>query len=252
MIESVVIGNATLYLGDVLRVLPMWRNMDIGMVLTDPPYSSGSRSDLSKPPSQKYQNSENRGIYPEFVGDARSQRSFVTWCSIWLGMLREATLPASICGVFSDWRQLPSTTDAIQGGGWVYRGIVPWDKTEAAKPQKGRYRSQCEYIVWGTNGHRASAGPVAPGLFRVSAQAEPKFHITGKPLALMQGLMQLAPAGGLIADPFMGSGSTGVAAARQGLRFVGCEIVPEYFEIACRRIEDAYRAGPQVHDDAGA
>lgn len=235
------IGAATLYLGDALRVIPEWR--DVGMVLTDPPYSSGGafRGDRIVATSLKYQSREQRGNFTEFSGDNRDQRSFTLWSALWLGMLREASLPGTICGVFTDWRQLPATTDAIQAGGWVWRGIVPWDKTERARPQKGRYRAQCEYLVWGSNGPLANDGPCAPGVFRMSALSEERHHIAAKPVDLMGALMQLAPKGALIADPFMGSGSTGAAAARLGLPFVGCEMDSGHFDTACRRIEAAQK-----------
>lgn len=67
-------------------------------------------------------------------------------------------------------------------------------------------------------------------------------HPNEKPVGLLRILLQSLPAG-MICDPFMGSGSTGVACAREGRDFVGVEIDPAYFEIACKRIEDAQRQG---------
>jgi site-specific DNA-methyltransferase (adenine-specific) len=235
MTTAVQIGLATLYLGDALRIIPEWSG--VGMVLTDPPYSSGGafRGDRTVATSIKYQNAEQRGNFPEFSGDNKDQRGFTLWSAIWLGMLREVSLPGTICGVFSDWRQIPATTDAIQGGGWVWRGIVPWDKTQG-RPQKGRYRAQCEYVIWGSNGPLPLNGPCAPGLFRQSVNSEKRHHIAAKPVALMKSLMQLAPTGATVADPFMGSGSTGVAAVELGLPFVGCEMDASSFDLACRRI----------------
>jgi site-specific DNA-methyltransferase (adenine-specific) len=70
------------------------------------------------------------------------------------------------------------------------------------------------------------------------------FHPTVKPTRLMQWLIKLVtPEGGTILDPFMGSGSTGKAATLLGFKFIGIEREPEYFEIACRRIEAAARLG---------
>lgn len=68
-------------------------------------------------------------------------------------------------------------------------------------------------------------------------RGEGNFHPTVKPLSLMRWLVRLVTRkGGLVLDPFMGSGTTGVACAVEGMRFVGCEKEPEYFEIAKRRI----------------
>ena len=66
-------------------------------------------------------------------------------------------------------------------------------------------------------------------------------HPTEKPLALMEWCAMRAPPNGVIIDPFMGSGTTGVACMNLGRKFIGIEIEPKYFDIACRRIEDAQR-----------
>lgn len=66
-------------------------------------------------------------------------------------------------------------------------------------------------------------------------------HMTQKPVTLLERLLEVSPEGCLCLDPFMGSGSTGVAALQSGRRFVGIEATPEYFDIACRRIEEAAR-----------
>ena len=67
------------------------------------------------------------------------------------------------------------------------------------------------------------------------------FHPTEKPVQLMMALLEWTR--GTVLDPFMGSGSTGVAAMRLGRPFIGVEIDPAYFQIACKRIEDAQRQG---------
>ncbi len=242
------IGAATLYLGDALSVVPGLPAVDA--VLSDPPYSSGGmfRGDRMGKTSDKYQTSEQRGLYAEFSGDNRDQRAFGYWSALWNGACREVSRQGAICGLFTDWRQLPTTTDALQAGGWIWRGIVVWDKTEAARPQKGRYRNQCEYLVWGSNGPLADEGPCAPGVFRHSVGSEEKFHIAGKPTALFDGL--LAICGETVLDPFMGSGTTGIAAVRSGRKFIGIEIDLHSFETACRRIEDAQRQGSLFTEEA--
>jgi len=236
------IGSATLYLADALDVLDILDPGSFGAVLTDPPYCSGGafRSDREAATSAKYQSSDNRGIYPEFAGDTRDQRSFLAWSMTWMGRARRLVRPGGICLTFSDWRQLPITTDAIQAGGWVWRGVVPWDKTERGRPLRGRYRAQAEYAVWGTNGPRPLAGPIAPGVFRMPVPQR-KHHIAGKPVELMDGLLQIMD--GPVLDPFMGSGPVGIACIRRGLPYVGIEVVSDYFEVACRRLAEAASGG---------
>ncbi len=233
------IGSATLYLGDCREVLPTLGAVDC--VVTDPPYSSGGqfRGDRTGITSDKYQSTEHRGLYSEFAGDTRDQRGYLAWCSLWIAQAHAITRPGGICALFTDWRQLPTTTDAMQAGGFVWRGIGVWDKTEAARPQKGRYRNQSEYFVWGSRGPMADDGPCAPGVFRYSVGSEEKHHIAGKPSTLIEDMLQIC--GHTILDPFMGSGTTGVAAARLGRSFIGIEIDPTHFATALRRIEQAQR-----------
>jgi len=242
------IGSATLYGGDCLNIIPHLGVVDA--VLTDPPYSSGGqfRGDRTGSTATKYQGTEFRHLYPDFSGDNRDQRGFGYWSALWLGACREKAREGAILGAFTDWRQLPTTTDAVQAGGWVWRGLTVWDKTEAARPQKGRYRNQCEYLVWGSNGPLPDEGKCAAGVFRYAVNSEEKHHIAGKPVRLLSDL--LAICGEVVLDPFMGSGTTGVAAVQSGRRFVGCELNPAYFEIACERIEAAQRQGALFTDVA--
>ena len=82
-------------------------------------------------------------------------------------------------------------------------------------------------------------------MFKASERGEPRVHPTQKPVAVMAWVIQelgIRP-GTLIADPYMGSGTTGIAALQLGCRFIGVEIDPEYFETACRRLEDVQRQG---------
>lgn len=236
------VGQATLYLGDALEIMP---TLDpcFSMVLADPPYCSGGATagERIKATSAKYLGSESRRLYPEFAGDTRDQRSFLAWSTLWLSRARALALPGAICAVFSDWRQLPVTTDALQCAGWIWRGIVPWDKTEGSRPQQGRYRLQAEYVVWGTNGARPLAGGTAPGVFRMP-KPHKKHHIAGKPVELMEGLMR--PIEGPVLDPFMGSGTVGLACARRGLPYVGIEVEEAYFDIAATRLREADGATP--------
>ena len=237
--EVVRIGSATLIRADSLDVLEALAREApgvIGAVLGDPPYCSGGTSsrDRARAPSQKYQGSEHRHLHRDFAGDTRDQRSFLAWSSLWMARAREAVAPGGLIGAFTDWRQLPVTTDALQVAGWVWRGIVPWDKTQAVRPTLGRYRTQAEYLVWGSNGDRPLRGPVVPGAYTM-AVPKVKLHMAAKPVALMEQL--LTPMAGPILDPFMGSGTIGEACANLCLPYIGVEVDPGYFDVACRRLE---------------
>ncbi len=233
-------GSAILYRGDALDILLMLaeEGTRFAGAFADPPYSSGGNvRDKAMPTSRKYlQSGAAPGRYPEFQGDGRDQRSYLAWSTLWMGRARDLVVPGGLIAAFSDWRQLPVTTDALQCAGWIWRGVVPWDKTEASRPQRGRYRNQAEFVVWGSNGARSLDGAVVPGAFRMPVPRE-KLHIAGKPVDLMRAL--LAPMEGPILDPFMGSGTIGAACMEAGIEYLGIEVDEAYFEIACRRLEEA-------------
>lgn len=242
------IGDATLYLGDCLEVLPELE--EVSGIITDPPYSSGGtfRVDRTRSTKDKYIGggyaADSAALYrPEFAGDNKDQRAYLAWCGIWLSYCLRIAPAGAVAALFTDWRQLPTTTDAIQAGGWSWRGIAVWDKTEAARPQKGWFRNQCEYVVWGSKGAMLEGGECLPGVFRQAVLSEGKEHIAGKPTGVMDGIVRIIPAGGVVLDPFMGSGTTGIAAVNSGRKFVGVEIDPHYFDVACERIAAAYAQG---------
>jgi site-specific DNA-methyltransferase (adenine-specific) len=103
----------------------------------------------------------------------------------------------------------------------------------------GYFRHQCEYPVWGTKGTSTPAkhGGPWPGGYEFPVRPSDKFHITGKPTALMERLVDVAPPSGCVLDPFMGSATTGVACIRKGRRFVGIEVSPEFYAIAVKKPE---------------
>ena len=250
-------GRWVLHHGDALAVLRAMPDASVDAVITDPPYSSGgfTRGDRSLPPAMKYTMNGTKIERPAFSGDNRDQRSFAYWCALWLGeCLRVAKPGAPLC-VFTDWRQLPTMTDAVQAGGWVWRGIVVWDKTEACRPAMGRFAAQCEYIVWGDGGaeQRRRGRRVPLGVIREPVRMADKHHVTGKPTAVMQRLVAIRPPDGVVLDPFAGSGTTGVAALLEGRTFLGVEVAGEYARIARDRLGATglhlqladYRAGQQ-------
>ena len=136
--------------GEALPALHAMADESIDAVITDPPYSSGgfSRDDKGKDPDAKYTQSSSQGRYPTFSGDSRDQRSYLTWCSLWIAECVRVLKPGGYFMAFTDWRQLPVMTDAVQAGGVFWRGIVAWDKGRGARaPHKGYFRHQCEYVV---------------------------------------------------------------------------------------------------------
>lgn len=239
-------NGSALYQGDCYPIL---RELPAGLfdaVVTDSPYCSGgmTRGDRAQPTSDKYVVGGTALRRPEFSGDTRDQRAFLAWATLWLSQCHRATKEGGFLMMFTDWRQLPIMSDALQAGGWVWRGINVWDKTEGCRPQMGWFRAQCEYVLLASKGgmgkeQERRVKVCAPGLWRGSRGADARAHITGKPVALMQHLLQVLPEGAFVLDPFMGGGSTGVACIESRRAFVGIEYTEEYAAISKARFEAA-------------
>lgn len=232
--QHIELPGANLYRGDCLAVLPGLPG-PFDAVVTDPPYSSGgqSKGDRARSTGEKYLNS-GASKHPDFLGDTKDQRAYLHWSALWMGLCFERLAQGGLMIVFSDWRQLPVTTDAMQAAGFTWRGIAVWDKTGGARPYKGGFRSQAEYIVWGSKG-ALHGERYSPGVFRVNPLAGGKLHQVGKPLPLMEYLV--AVCGPRILDPFMGSATTGMAAIGQGKYFTGIEASRHYYQVAIDRIK---------------
>jgi len=236
------IGNATLYLGDCLEILPTLGKVDA--VITDPPYSSGGqfRSDRTQKTSTKYVNSDSLfTARDEFSGDNRDQRAFLAWSTMWFSKLLQISNDGAICCAFTDWRQLPTMTDAVQCGGWVWRNIATWWKP-AVRMQRGRFSSSAEYVVYSSHGSPMEGEKSPQNVLQFApVGGDDKEHMAEKPVALLEAIVGLSSVTATVIDPFMGSGTTGVACMNLGRKFIGIEIEQKYFDIACRRIDDAQR-----------
>jgi len=133
-----------------------------------------------------------------------------------------------------------STKQIIWGGNYFHlpatQRFLIWDKIQ---PENFSL-AMCEQ-AW-TN----LSGPAK--IYRKSVLGYEKDHPTQKPVELMQWCLGFLPDAETILDPFMGSGTTGVACANLGRKFIGIEIEPKYFDIACKRIETAYLQ-PRLFDE---
>lgn len=226
-----------LILGDALREIKRFPRDTFDAVIADPPYASGgaTKAEKSKSTAEKYSSSKNAP--PPFDGDAKDQRSWTRWTAEWLADARRASKAGAVLCMFIDWRQLPAASDALQWAGWIWRGTAVWDK-DNSRPQKGRFRQQAEYIVWGSNGAMPADRPVPclPGVFK-HRNPQNRIHLTQKPLDLMREVVRITVPGGRILDPFAGSGTTILAALAEGYTAVGIEESPYYARKARERID---------------
>ncbi|KRG43360.1 adenine methyltransferase [Stenotrophomonas panacihumi] len=226
--------------GDALKILPTFDAESFDALITDPPYASGgvTAAARAQAPLRKYVQGGGPHLHADFVCDERDQRAHLRWMHLWLTECARVLKDGAPVLLFTDWRQLPLTTDALQLAGFTWRGITVWDKTEGVRPQLGRFRNQAEYIVWGSKGHMPlqRRAPVLPGVIREPVRKADKHHLTGKPTALMRQLVRICEAGGRILDPFAGSGTTLVAAAAEGFCCAGIEMTDHYAKVARARM----------------
>lgn len=224
-------GNATLYLGDCREIVPTLGGVDA--VVTDPPYGQKQNVNITYLSGRRDFHIEQRNglnlkirpnSYPPLIGDDApfDPDPWITTAPevlIWGAHKFADLLPA---GSWLVWDKVPTGKTRDQGDGeaaWLNR----------QQPLR-IFRLLWDGICVGRGArHEVTAG-------------QQRFHPTQKPEALMLWCLSFIK-GRTILDPFMGSGSTGVAAVRLGRRFIGIEIEPKYFDIACRRIEAEARQG---------
>jgi site-specific DNA-methyltransferase (adenine-specific) len=230
--------------GEALAFLRTLPSASVDAVITDPPYSSGgthmtSRTQRDTRTKYVVNDKQARKDLAGFSGDNRDQRSWVLWCTLWLTECLRVAKPGAPVVLFTDWRQLPSTTDVLQAAGATWRGVFPWLKPAGRPGGPGRFRNAAEYAVWGSNGDMPARDDVGylPGYHVESIRRADKHHITGKPTDLMRTLVRCCPPGGVVLDPFCGSGTTGVAALLEGRLFIGAEKAAGNIAISRQRMD---------------
>ncbi|QCG93929.1 site-specific DNA-methyltransferase [Azospirillum sp. TSA2s] len=236
--ERVEIGDAVLFCGDAAEALETMGPGSFDIVITDPPYSSGARRDAER---------QVRGAMLRSMEDADwfSHDAMTTWGFNWFirstfTAIRSHLAPGSHAYVFIDWRQTPNVYGMLEACGFRVNNCLVWDKGHFGM---GAYwRNQHEHIVFASVGTASEMLDKGMGtvLTHPIVSASSRVHPTEKPVGLVQAIIEAVP-GKTVFDPFMGSGSHGVAAVRAGRRFVGVEINPQHFATACKRIEAAQR-----------
>ena len=214
-----VIGECRLILGDCREVLPRLPRVDA--VVTDPPY--GIALDTNNLRFTGAKGGANR-LAKGLSGTGGGQP-----------IANDATPfdPTPILSIDADkviwgWNNFP---DALPRGAclvWLKRNDEAF----------GSFLSDAE-LAWMSKGH----GVYCRRDLSNNAIANERAHPTQKPVGLMEWCLEFMPKARVVLDPFMGSGTTGVACVNLGRKFIGIEIEPRYFDIACKRIDAATRQG---------
>lgn len=235
--EVRTIGSATLYLGDCLEIMPTLGK--VAHVIGDPPYEARMHAAKS-----------HEADLRKDGGPALMAIDFES-----VDAIREpfVKIAADICEgwfiVFCTPEGVGRWADVVDLSAMKYKRACVWVKPDST-PQ---FNGQCPAMgaenficAWAGTGHSRWNGGGKRGVYThlVNNPERSGKHPTEKPRKLMTEILaDFTKPGETVLDPFMGSGTTGVAAVQMGRPFIGIEMNPVYFELACKRIENAQRQG---------
>lgn len=229
------IGDCTLYNGDMREIISTFAPVDC--VITDAPYKVSSGGFAS--------NLQLEGGFGGWMKDYGNGGDIVE-CDIewtdWLPLAFAALKDDKQAYFMTNGKNLSRAQGAAEVAGFDLHTILVWDK-RAALPNK-YYQNVTEFTLFMKKGKaftiRVPASKNLVSLF----QRDESPHPTEKPTGLMSTYISNSTwVGDTILDPFMGSGTTGVACAKMGRKFIGIELDPKYFDVACDRIRKAYEQG---------
>lgn len=231
-----VIGNATVYLGDSLELMPTLGR--VSHIIGDPPYEKTLHD--SKNALQRRLRSDKgpdlKGLDFDAIDDIREAvvAASAGICDGWF---------IAFCTVEGTWEW----AQAINASPMKYKRACAWVKPDSTPQLNGQGPAQgyeCFVAAWAGTGHAKWNAGGKRGVYThcVNGPERDGRHPTEKPRRLMAEIIaDFTSPGETILDPFMGSGTTGVAAVQMGRKFIGIEKDESYFQIACERIENAQR-----------
>ncbi len=213
-----IIGNCTLYLADCSKIIDKLTHADV--VITDPPYEiTGKGGGI--------------GAKRDYLKDITSENL-------------ELGFDMSILDLFKRWAAFGTKRQIVplinkaeeQKKNWA---LLTWNKPNPTPLTNNNYLPDTEYLVHAFDSGGIYGGYADKARFIVHNAGGKEFdHPTVKPLPVMQKIIRTASdVGQLVIDPFMGTGTTGVACIKEGRRFIGIEVSEKFFDIACKRISDA-------------
>jgi DNA modification methylase len=232
-------GMSEIMHGDCLALMRELPDASVDAIVTDPPYCAGAVGEAQRTAAKgQGLRSENIRRMGWFTGDNMGTAGLVHLLRAMTYEAVRVVKPSGSLLVFCDWRMVASIAPAIESAGVRYQGLVVWDKEHMGLGTGFRNRHELVlHYTFGAPEYHDRGTPNVIKARRVSA-AE-REHQTQKPVDLLEQLIAVvSPVGGVVLDPFMGSGSTGVAATNIGREFIGFERSAEYVEIARRRIAE--------------
>lgn len=227
------IGDCTLYLGDAMDIMPTLEKAHLAV--SDVPYAltTGGVSKSSKTMS---------GIFAmhNYANDGQLVMATIPFPEM-MSAIHGVLVDDADCYVMANDKNVHPLTDAALGVGFQFHNLLAWDKVT---PTPNRwYMKNLEFTVYLWKGKaRTINNPSSKQLIRGGID-KVTGHPTEKPVYLMaEYILNSSRPGEVVIDPFMGPGTTGVAATQCGRRFIGIELDEKFFELSCRRIAEARRA----------
>jgi site-specific DNA-methyltransferase (adenine-specific) len=226
--------GVTLYLGDCLDLMPALGL--VSHVICDPPYEKSLHDSKNKLQRRLREDGgpELKGLEFAPIDDIRSR--FIALC----GAATDGWLIA-FCTVEGTWEW----ADAINASSLKYKRACSWVKPDSTPQLNGQCPAQgfeCFVTAWCGSGHSRWNAGGKRGVYTHNTNGPTRHgaHPTEKPVSLMREIVaDFTNPADLILDPFMGSGTTGIAAVKLGRRFIGIEQDEKYFDVACTRLADA-------------
>lgn len=229
--NPVIIGDATLYFGDAIEILPTIKN--VNCLVTDPPYLltyGGQHGSMGG--CLSLENYDNKGGLVDCDID---------W-SDFMPLLYCTLADQAHAYIMANNRHVQAMLNAAENAGFRFHNLLVWDKISAT-PNRW-YMKNLEFIGFFYKGAAKFINDCSAKQLIRCAQVDESDHPTEKPVSLMEHyIANSTQSGEIICDPFMGSGTTGVAAIKQGRKFIGIEKDEKYFQIACKRIEESANQG---------
>lgn len=234
--SETIAEGITVHLGDCREILPALDSAD--HVFCDPPYEKEAHK-VGRRTHASIKTGENADL--DFAAIDDETRNFLA---------REAVrLSKGWALFFCQAEAVGSWRDAIEAAGGKYKRPLIWVKPDSSPQFNGQMPAvgyESMPLAWCGQGWPKWNGGGRRGVFTHLTNPSDRHgvHPTEKPVSLMRELVSLfSNPGDLILDPCMGSGTTGIAAAKLGRRFIGIELDPRYFDVACERIEMALKQG---------
>ena len=214
-----------LYNGDCLEIMDrlIEEGVKVDCILTDPPYGMNFKSNHRKNKYEKIENDNNLNFLP-----------------LLFNKLYKILNDNSHIYCFCSWHNIDKFKIEFEKY-FKLKNIIVWEKNNTSMGDlKGSYAPKHEFILYGHKGRRLRNGFRYADIIKAK-RTNNKLHPTQKPVDLLELLLkQSTNENEIVLDCFMGSGSTGVACANTGRKFIGIELDNNYFDIASKRIEEAY------------